>query len=113
MHFSRNVSNKIIGIPYKWKHYIKRETVWKKVADVDEDNLALMKPKSNDSSVFAIIDFDYTERVYDLTYYGFVDVFAAFGGLLAVFKIWLGWITPLFVLHFLYELASIIDDKLL
>ena len=58
------------------------------------------------------MDFDFTERIYDIQYYGVMDVLAKLGGLRASILPMIGYIVPLLTLHFLYSLAGIIDDKL-
>lgn len=64
------------------------------------------------TDIVSNIDFDFTQRIYDIQYYGLVDVFAKLGGLRASIVPILGYFVPLLTLHFLYTLAGIIDDKL-
>jgi len=37
-HLNTNASFSILKIPYKWKNYIEKKVIWRKVAKVDEDN---------------------------------------------------------------------------
>ena len=58
------------------------------------------------------IDFDFTERIYVIHYFGIMDLLSKLGGLRASILPILGYAAPLLALHFLYTLAGIIDDKL-
>ena len=58
------------------------------------------------------IDFDFTQRVYDVHFYSIMDVLSKVGGLKASITPIMGYFLPLLTLHFLYSLAGIIDDKL-
>ena len=63
-------------------------------------------------SIVSNLDFDFTERIYEVQYYGLMDLLAKLGGLRASIAPMLGYIAPLLTLHFLYTLACIMDDKL-
>lgn len=58
------------------------------------------------------IDFDFTERIYVIHYFGIMDLLSKLGGLRASILPILGYAAPLLALHFLWSLAGIIDDKL-
>ena len=58
------------------------------------------------------IDFDFTERVYDVHYFGIMDLLSKLGGLRASIIPIIGYFTPLIALHFFYSLAGIIDEKM-
>ena len=58
------------------------------------------------------IDFDFTERIYDVHYFGIMDLLSKLGGLRASILPILGYVAPLLTLHFLWSLAGIIDEKL-
>lgn len=64
------------------------------------------------SSIISNLDFDFTERIYELQYYGVMDIMSKLGGLRASIIPLLGYLLPLLTLHFLYSLAGIIDDKI-
>ena len=68
--------------------------------------------KFNSTDIVCNIDFDFTERVYFLKYFGFVDILAKLGGLYASILPIVGYFIPLFMLHFLYSIAVIIDNKM-
>lgn len=53
---------------------------------------------------------DFTERIYIYHYVGLGDIFAALGGLKSSFGVIFEYITPIFVISFMYQLARIIQD---
>lgn len=64
------------------------------------------------TNIVSNIEFDFTERIYDIHYYGIMDVLSKLGGLRASIAPIIGYFVPLLTLHFLWSLAGIIDDKL-
>ena len=53
---------------------------------------------------------DFTERIYTYHYVGIGDVFAALGGLKSSFGVIFEYITPIFVISFMYQFATVIQD---
>ena len=53
------------------------------------------------------IDFDFTERVYNIHFYGVMDILSRLGGLRASLLPIFGLLAPLFVTSFLYQLAKV------
>jgi len=58
------------------------------------------------------IDFDFTERIYNISYYTVLDIMAVIGGLKASIMPIIGYLAPLLALHFLMSLATIIENKM-
>jgi len=58
------------------------------------------------------IDFDFSERIYNINYFTFLDIMAVIGGLKASIMPIIGYLAPLLALHFLISLAQIIVDKM-
>ena len=58
------------------------------------------------------IDFDFTERVYDVNFYSFLDILSKLGGLRASILPILKYCMPLLTLHFLWKLSGIIDNAM-
>ena len=54
-----------------------------------------------DSSIIMNIDFEYTERIYNIHFYGVMDILQQLGGLRALFLSIFGILAPLFVTNFL------------
>lgn len=66
----------------------------------------------NKTSIVSNLDFDFTERIYNIEYFGLMDIMSKLGGLRASIMPLVGYLAPLFALHFLWSLAGIIDDKM-
>lgn len=64
------------------------------------------------SKIISNIDFDFTERIYTLKYFDIRDIMSILGGLRSSIIPLVAFIVPLLTLHFLYNLAIIIDDKI-
>lgn len=64
------------------------------------------------TSMLSNIDFDFTERIYDVRYFGIMDLLSKLGGLRASIMPMLGYFVPFLTLHFLWSLAGIINEKL-
>ena len=71
-----------------------------------------MRDYYNRSIVQSNIDFDFTERIYDVHYYSFLDILSQLGGLRASILPILQYFMPLLTLHFLWKLANIIDNAM-
>lgn len=67
----------------------------------------------NSSNIIIPFAMDFTQRQYSWSYYTILDVISAIGGVNAAFAPILKKIAPVFMLYFLYCLASIIKDKYL
>ena len=66
----------------------------------------------NRSTIQSNIDFDFTERIYDVHFYSFLDLFARLGGLRASILPIIGYFMPILSLHFLWVLSGIVDKKM-
>ena len=53
---------------------------------------------------------DFTERVYTYHFVGTGDIFAALGGLKSSFGVIFDYITPIFIISFMYQLATVLRD---
>ena len=58
------------------------------------------------------VNFEFTERIYDVEYFGIMDLLSKLGGLRASILPIIGYVAPFLALHFFYSLAGIIDDKM-
>ena len=67
----------------------------------------------NSSNVHIPFKLDFTERKYYWTYFTFLDIISAIGGINAAFTPLLKKIAPWFMIAFLYALANIIKGKYL
>lgn len=108
----QNVTKSFAGIPYEWGNVEEKRILWRKTTNINEDFQVGMRRKYNSSQIVANIDFDFTQRIYDIRFYGWLDIMSKLGGLWASVLPIMNWIFPLFMLHFLHELSVIIDDQM-
>ena len=66
----------------------------------------------NSTHIQSNIDFDFTERIYDVHYYGFKDIFVNLGGIKELLVHLFTYFIPFFTLSFLYDISGIIDKKM-
>lgn len=112
---NQNVTKSLFGIssiPLESQDIIWKRLIWRKTAKINDDHLTDVRTKYNRSSIQSNIDFDFTERIYDVQFYNWGDILSKIGGLRASILPILGYIMPLLTLHFLWSLAGIIDDKM-
>ena len=58
-----------------------------------------------------MIDTDFTEKNYEIHYFGYMDILGILGGLNASIGPILGIFSPLFIMNYLYLLALLIVGK--
>ena len=85
---------------------------WKTSSDTNDDNQIPTRDKYNSTLIQFNVDFDYTERIYNINYYTILDIMAILGGLKASIMPIFAYLAPLLALHFLMQLARIIDEKM-
>ena len=103
----------IFGIPYEFEDKIDDHLLWRKSVVINDDFKTPLRPSNDEHTrVVSNIDFYFTERIYDIEYYGLMDLLSKIGGLRASIMPMIGYMGPFLALHFLYSLAGIIDDKL-
>ena len=105
-----------MGFPTSYGDRVENKVIWRKSVVVNDDQMTpIRKLDENDefyNKIIANIDFDFTERVYDIHYFDFSDIMAKLGGLSASILPFFNILIPLLTLHFLYTLAGIISDKM-
>ena len=109
-----------MGIPTEFANYTEDVIIWRKTVVVNDDNLTPVRKlglgesfnQTTGTNIVSNIDFDFTERIYDIQYYGILDVLAKLGGLRASILPIVGYFAPLLTLHFLYTLGGIVDQKI-
>ena len=65
----------------------------------------------NNSDIYCPIQADFTERKFIFKYYGKADIMAGIGGIGAFIYPILGYLTPYFVIYFLYSLSNVLWFK--
>ena len=53
---------------------------------------------------------DFTERIYVYHYVSLGDIFASLGGLKSSFATIFEYVTPIFILSFMYQLSTVVQD---
>ena len=116
-HKGQVVTDTFLGFPTSYADRVETQVIWRKSVIVNDDQKTPIRmiDKNDDEFsdlIISNIDFDFTERIYDVHYFGVADVLAKLGGLSASILPFFTYIVPLMTLHFLYTLAGIISDKM-
>ena len=61
--------------------------------------------KPDSTTVVIMVNTDFTERTYDVFFFGFMDIMGIIGGLNASIGPLLASFGPLFIMNYLYQLA--------
>lgn len=106
-----------MGIPTSFSDRIEERIIWRKSVVQNDDGMTPIRTLGagevfNNTFIVSNLDFDFTERIYNIQYFGIMDVMSTLGGLRASIVPIIGYLVPLLTLHFLYSLAGIIDDKM-
>ena len=81
---------------------------YKKNLNVDETGKVPIDDRTFGSSdVVILIDMDFTEKMFELYYFNFMDIMSIIGGLNASIGPVLGFIAPLFIMNYLYQLSQL------
>ena len=108
----QNVTRRFLIFPMVTKDIVSQQILWAPTQISDDDHLTGLRPEYNRSVIQSNIDFDFTERIYDLHYFGWMDILSKIGGLRASILPLFGYLLPLLTLHFLWTLAGIIESKI-
>lgn len=106
-------THNILGIGFRWKDKIETDLRWKKTIDINDDMKIDTRFKYNSTRIQANIDFDYTERVYNIKYFNVFDILSRVGGITETAMIFIELMFPWIALFFLYKLAFILDKTIL
>lgn len=109
-----------LGVGYAFEDRIEEKLIWSKTVIVNDAGQTPTRKlgkgevfnQTTGSNLISNIDFDFTERIYHVEYFGIMDLLSKIGGLSASINPIIGYFIPLLTLHFLYKLAGIIDEKL-
>lgn len=106
-----------MGIPTGWKDKVQNKLIWRKTVVTNDDGLVPVRILGkedvfNQTHIVCNLDFDFVERIYNIEYFGLMDIMSKLGGLRSSILPIIGYLMPLFALHFLWSLAGIIDDKM-
>lgn len=114
---NQKVTKSLLGIPYSFDDNVIWELLWKQTIVRDDDfftPIRFMVPDEqiNGTDIISNIDFEFTERVYNIHFFGVIDILSQLGGLRASLMPLLGFFIPFFTIHFLYQLATIIQNSM-
>ena len=100
------MTNKILGFVVSRANIEKSILNFKRSTGVDARNkIPIDDRKFESMDVFILIDMDFTEKIYEIYFFTFTDVMGLIGGLNASIGPALGFIAPLFVLNYLFQLS--------
>ena len=102
----------VLGIPIITEDLSNSIAKYYRTKNLNEDNREPVKVGSFNSSDYYIpFDFDFTERVYTVNYFGYLDIISAIGGLNSSANLFMGFLMPLFMFIFLYSLAMVVKER--
>lgn len=64
------------------------------------------------TSIVSNIDFEFTQRIYNIHYYTFLDMLSNIGGLRASLEPIFGLFLPVFTAYFMYSFAGVVERKI-
>ena len=88
------------------------QTIWIKATNLDEDYLITTREIPNKDKFDVQLDFDFTERIFKLSYFSVFDIMSIIGGFQASLTPIINQIMPFFVLYYMFQLSEIIRDKI-
>lgn len=109
---NQNVTKEFLIFPMATEDIVQQHILWSPSQISGDDHLTGMRQEYNRSAIQSNINFDFTERIYDLHYFGWMDILSKIGGLRASILPLFGYLIPLLTLHFLWTLAGIIQNKI-
>lgn len=111
-HKNKNVTRQMLGIKLETSDVLHEFLAYKKNLNIDDDlRVPLKDTPFNSSEVTIMIDHDFTQRYYEVYYFGVTDIMAIIGGLNASIGPLLKSLAPLFILNYLWALSEIIRHK--
>ena len=102
----------LLGVPLEYTDKVDKEVLWRKTQILNDDHKTGIREHYNRSLIQSNIDFDFTERIYDIHFYTHLDILSKLGGLRASILPIIGYFLPLLTLHFLWKLSYIIDSAM-
>lgn len=109
------MTTKILGFDLIYEDLIETNVTFKKSLNVDVNGRVPIHEGGEDdyesSDVIIMIDYEFTERMYKISYFGYMDILSKIGGINASVTPLLGMIAPAFIIFYLHSLSIIIIDK--
>ena len=96
----------MLGFTIETADILEKIIVYIKNTNVDENyKVPLKDTPLNDSDIIIMIDTDFTEKNYQIYYFGPMDILGIIGGLNASIGPLIGLLAPLFIINYLFTLA--------
>lgn len=102
MHKNTNVSASFLGIPISSSDVVKKQLYYKQSKGIDQDfHIPQSTGSFNNSNIVVLLNFEFTEQIFEIYYIGVLDILARIGGLSASILPILRILGPYFILAFL------------
>ena len=106
------VTKSMFGINFAFEDLLIPSLNYKKNLNIDSNFKVPLKDTPFETSRIKImLDHDFTEKYFEIFYFGYMDILASIGGINASIKPLIGIVGPIFILNFMYQLAKIIHEK--
>lgn len=111
----QNVTGRILGFDLIFENLIETNVTFKKSLNIDVNGRVPIHEGGEDdyesSDVIIMIDYEFTEKKYIISYFGYMDILSKIGGISASISPVLGIIAPAFILFYLHSLSLIIIEN--
>ena len=111
----QNVTSRILGFDLLAESLVEANVTFKKSLNTDVNGRVPIHEGGEDdyssSDVIIMIDYEFTERKYIISYFGYMDILSKIGGIAASISPVLGMIAPAFILFYLHSLSQVIIRK--
>ena len=105
-HKDRNVTKSVLGFVIETADIREKTLVYVKNTNVDENyKVPLKDTPFKSSDIIIMMDTDFTEKNYEIYYFGYMDILGIIGGLNASISPIIGLLAPLFIINYLITLA--------
>lgn len=98
-----------------FENLIETNVTFKKSLNIDVNGRVPIHEGGEDdyesSDVIIMIDYEFTEKKYIISYFGYMDILSKIGGISASISPVLGIIAPAFILFYLHSLSLIIIEN--
>ena len=117
MYKDKLVTRRFLGIAVSWADSQTTFLIWKQTQVRNDEQLTpvrLLLPGETvkSTTIVSNIDFEFTERIYTVNYYTFLDMLSSVGGLRASLEPFFHLFIPLFTAYFFYTFAGIVQRKI-
>lgn len=102
-HKARNVTKTFLGFVLEKEDVFEKILSWRRNLNIDaEYKVPVKNSPFKDSTMTIMMDTDFTEKNYEIHYFGYMDILGIIGGLNASIGPLLAQFGPLFIMNYLY-----------